>query len=106
MHNMNIVNAFRQAHNALCFDEPHTKYWYIIQTEFSQLVPAHANKTATLIEYLSNCKQNVYFRAHKHTHDFPSLVKFYLKDRHTVKILVPDYSTKFSQLVLAIDLPY
>ena len=47
-------------------------------TGFSQLVPANTNRSATLIENPTNCKQNVYFQygltAMKHTHDFSSLI--------------------------------
>ena len=87
-HNMNIGNAYRQACNALCSYNciilklkklsKKTKYktqaiplkfCFTVKilvldsgTRFSQLVPANTNRSATLIENLTNCKQNVYFR--------------------------------------------
>ena len=44
---------------------------------FSKLVPANTNRSATLIENPTNCKQNVYFPfglTTKCTHDFSFLV--------------------------------
>ena len=86
-HNMNIGNAYRRARNALCFmrnmlnesqeelpletkntQNHESRRLGTIKilvpdscTGFSHSVPANINRSVTLIENPSNCKQNVYF---------------------------------------------